>query len=117
MFLAYAANHGQLGEARLDAALALERIAAPLRLAAAGHLDRMASSAIILEVAWRHLRRAGRAPGGSPSAHAALQSVMLAALRQATVLIHLRAVAPAQQSSAVRRARREGFLQVETLRP
>ena len=112
-FLGHAANLDKISAALLEAALTHEGIIAPLRGAAEEHPDYcMMSTVYVLEAAWRHFVDECRTPEASPEALAAVQSTMLAALRQVTVLIHLREAAPADQQRVVRRARKEGFLRV-----
>lgn len=97
--------------ARLGALVTDEVILEPLRRVAEGSadLERLQACAFLFANAWQHLAMLRSIPGGCTEAHAALQSVMLAAMQQGAVL---RALVPAQQQRAVRRARRQGFLQV-----
>lgn len=66
----------------------------------------------LLDAAWGHFLAQRHSPGGSQEAHAAAQSAMMAAMQQGAVILQLRAVPPAQQQRAVRRAQREGVLRV-----
>lgn len=113
-FLAWAAISGEVSEARLSTLITHESILAPLRVMAEGHggLKGIHSSTLVLEAAWEHFGEMQRSPAGSPDVHGAAQRVILAALQQTAVLLQLGAMAPAQRYRAVRRARREGFLQV-----
>jgi hypothetical protein len=113
-FLVDAALAGQVSEARLSALLTHEVLIALLKASAEGRADFDAISIPVklLIAAWRHFSAQRRSPGGSPAEHGAAQSAVLAALRQGTAMLLLREVAPAQQQRAVRRARREGYLQV-----
>lgn len=112
-FLSLAAGAGQMSSARLSDVTTHSGILASLRAAAAGRGDvnDLHACTNLLNEAWKHIARHGRDPGGSPEAHAAMQSALLAAMQQGIALLQLRAVAPAQQERGVRRARKEGFLQ------
>ena len=119
-FLSAAAREGRLSSARMIALLTHECVLAPLRDVAAGRMDikGMGYSVDALDASWSQLRRAHSSasgisiPRGSPDAHVAAQGVMMAALRQGTVLLQLHALPLPQRRRAVLLARKGDFLQV-----
>ena len=115
--LASAASARKLSAARLSALLTHGGVLAPLRAAAEGHeaFRIVTPSLDLLAAGWAYFHEQRIRPRGSPEAHGAAQSAMLAALRQGFVLLQLRAAAPDQRQRAVRRARRRGYLLVGLL--
>lgn len=124
-FLASALSAGKLSEARLRVLLLRQHVLAPLQVAAgrahpvAGvtHDSQSFLTGALNEITTQHFKSGGLSDD-SPAAHMAAQSAVMAiagALWQGVVLLQLRAVAPAQRERAIRRARREGFLQVRPL--
>ena len=119
-FLSAAAKEGRLSDARMSALLAHECVLAPLRDVAAGRIDVDSKSAftVLSEVFWTQLDLdfcpgSGISTlGGGPEAHVAAQGVMMAALRQGTVLLQLHALPHPRRRRAVLLARKGGFLQV-----
>jgi hypothetical protein len=114
-FLGGAAQEDQISAARLRTLFAHEGILAALQAVAEGREEpegsnwpAARSSAILLNKAAIKLQ----AQRCSPEAYTAVQGTMLGVIRQGAVLLQLTAVAPAQRQRAVRRARRDGFLQV-----
>ena len=115
--LALAARGGKISDARLSTLLTHEGILAPLRAAPKGSVgaSMVHACAIILEKGWHPASTQPRNLGSSPEAHGAAHSAMAVALRHSIVLLQLRAVAPARQQRAVKRAQKEGILQVKSL--
>lgn len=113
-FLVDAAEAEQIGEAHLTSLFTHEGLLDPIRTAAGGSFDleSVAASMEVFSAACGHFLSKGRVPGGSPTAHRAAQCSLLAALQQGAVLLRPRVTATDQKQRAVRRARREGFLQV-----
>lgn len=114
--LAFAAKGGKMSQTRLSALLTHEGIlaslwAAPIRCVRSAALH---ACAIILDKGWHPASTDPRNPGSSPEAHGAAHSAMAVALRHGIVLLQLRAVAPGRQQRAVKRAQKEGTLQVES---
>jgi hypothetical protein len=112
MFFAEAAKVGKLSEARMSTLLTHEQVLASLMAAAEGREGLTQSAVYLLIPLWRYFDEKKRRPDGSPEAHLAAQSAIMAALRQGSVLMQLKAVAAPQKRRAVQRARKNGFLQV-----
>lgn len=109
-FMANAGEAARMSETRLRALLTNGGLLAPLQAAAEGRADftwAMMPVMILLSGC-----RQIHTPWDASEVHAPVQSALMAAMRQGTALLQLRAAPPPQQQRAVRRARREGFLQV-----
>ena len=113
-FLSEAASAGKMSQAVLEAMLTNEGLLAHLRDGACGGLHGAVLTGTVeaLTAALANIHKATIIPKGRPEAHRAMQSAVLGAVRQSTVLLQLRTVAPALRQRAVRRAQREGFLMV-----
>ena len=105
---------GEMSQAALEAMLTNEGLLSYLRDGACGGLHGVGLTRTVkaLSAAWTEIQQATIFSTGRPEAHRAMQSAMLGAVRQSTVLLQLRTVAPALRQRAVRRAQRYGFLMV-----
>lgn len=112
--LTAAAAEGKLCETRLRALLTHDSLLAPLRAAAEDckAFKSVRDPLMLLQTAWFHFRSKRVLPAGSPEAYLAAQTAMLEAARQGGALLQLRALAPAKQQRALRRALSGGFFQV-----
>ena len=114
--VASAVSSGRISDARMSALLARDFILVRMRRIAEGTEGFQDEGSLLLVLVlsiWRNFGSSRRMPGGSPEALRAAQRALLGVLRQGAALLVLAEVPPAQQQRALRRARREGFYQVQ----
>lgn len=116
-YLSTAGLSGLVSEARLGALLTHDGILAPIRAAAEGRQEFRGCLrvSVILGMACEHFGTQRRNPGGSPAALRAVQSTLMAAIRQGAALRQVLEMAAGRRQRAVRRAQETGFLQVHSL--
>ena len=113
-FLASAVEGGVMGDTRLARILTAPGILAPLLAISNGRGDfeMVLSNVEILATGWQRVSEVESLLQGSVIENITAQRSMLGVIRQGASLIQVHQVNPAKRASAVKRARREGYIQV-----